>query len=402
MCLRSSSKMLISLTCWIIPFLFVTPVQAQKVTQVSPVDHNDQPVFWIPNAGSGWIDFVPTEGGQIFITVVLNGDHVRALIDTGFDQIVVSKAYADAHTLPLTRSATPISFGGATPYYATPGVALDIGAIRTIKPGSVTVLDFSQLTNLAMGQFDVVIGLPVLASMEWQVDQDNHRFRLMKSGTIPLPLGIPIRVGPDNSRLVTDVAINGKSVSPAMIDTGSDSEISLTATTAKAVGFVAATDMQSIGAGGSVVQPFGRATNFSIGTHAIKSVYADVVSGDWAPGIPAMIGMGLLRSYNTSVDLPMGRMVLSARTTPLPTPPKSTSGVQGDFQGGRLTITHVMRNSPAAAAELKAGDQICAINGEQMSQNMIDRHWGRAAPGTEYTLKLCDGSVRAMTLRSFY
>ena len=75
-------------------------------------------------------------------------------------------------------------------------------------------MDLSRLNAMGLADVEVVIGLPILGIFEWQVDQDHHRFRLLSSGSIPIPDGIPIRVGPNNSRLVTDVSINGQFVSP--------------------------------------------------------------------------------------------------------------------------------------------------------------------------------------------
>ncbi len=198
----------------------LSALPTQEAPSTLPATFTDRPVFWIPDTGSGWIEF-DQKSDIIVIPVVLNGHPTKAMIDTGVDQLVVSKAYADAHHLHLTPWAKPDSVGGPTQLYTTPSVTLDVGAIRTTKPGAVNVMDLSRLNAMGLADVEVVIGLPILGIFEWQVDQDHHRFRLLSSGSIPIPDGIPIRVGPNNSRLVTDVSINGQSISPTMIDTGS-------------------------------------------------------------------------------------------------------------------------------------------------------------------------------------
>lgn len=134
-----------------------------------PATFTDRPVFWIPDAGSGWIDFDPES--DLIIPVVLNGRPTKAMIDTGVDQLVVSKAYADAHHLPLTLWAKPESVGGATQLYTTPSVTLDVGGIRTVKPAAFTVTDLSRLNAVGLTDVEVVIGLPLLGPFEWQIDQ---------------------------------------------------------------------------------------------------------------------------------------------------------------------------------------------------------------------------------------
>ncbi|WP_322962971.1 aspartyl protease family protein [Sphingomonas fuzhouensis] len=381
----------------------VMPVQAQDATTPLPATFTNPPLFWIPDAGSGWIDFNP-EGNHIVIPVMLNGQPAKAMIDTGFDYLAVSKSYADAHHLPLTPwGKPPLSVGGPTQYYTTPSVAIDVGVFRTIKPGAVTVLDLSNLAVSNLKGVDVVIGLPLLGPFEWQVDQDHHRFRLMKSGTIPLSDGIPIRVGPNNSRLVTDISVNGKSVSPVMIDTGSDDPMSLSARIAEVAGFKPQTDIASIGAGGTATQPLGRVTDFMIGQHKVADAYATIEFSGWVgSGIQALVGMGTLRAYNMTVDLTAGQMTLEPRTRPAAPIKRSRDGIQGFVRDGRWAIAHVMRNSPAMTAGLKAGAEICAIDGRPVSQELLDGYWSRAASGTRHVLKLCDGPSRAITLRSFY
>lgn len=88
------------------------PAEAQEAAPVLPATFTNPPMFWMPDTGSGWIDFDP-EGDHIVIPVMLNGQPAKALVDTGFDQLVLSKAYADVHHLPLTIWGKTVGFGGA-------------------------------------------------------------------------------------------------------------------------------------------------------------------------------------------------------------------------------------------------------------------------------------------------
>jgi predicted aspartyl protease len=380
----------------------ISPLQAQNDGAVGkPVDFPEQPLWWVPSEGSGWISFDSIESGHIVIPVALNGQSVRAMIDTGSDHIVIDKAYAEAHHLPLTLWRKVGGFGTQVDLYTTPSVTLDIGAVRTTKAGGVVVSDLRGFADMFV-KFDIIIGLPLLGVLEWQIDQDNHRFRMMNSRAIAIREGVAVRVGPMNSGLVTDVTINGKRVTPTLIDTGSDSDVGLTPTVAAQTGFREQTDMAALRIGNVVVSPLGRLTDFQIGNNAVTGAYASVDPTGWTVTneYGAVVGMGVLRSYNMTVDMQAGRMALTARTTASPPKPKTTAGVQGDYHDGRWVIAHVMKNSPAEAAGLRQGDSICSINGRSMS--VADRDWGRSAPGTRFSLTLCDGTSRTMTLRSFY
>lgn len=380
----------------------IVPLSAQQPPVAkSQSTMPDMPTFWIPDDGSGWIDFTPSESGHIVIPVVLDGEPVRALVDTGVPQMLISKAFADDHHLPLTAWGRTNNFGGVSDNYIAPITGLTIGALRLTKPGVIQVTDISSFAGLGPERFDVVIGLSLLGALGWEVDQDHHRFRFVRSGSIAVDHPIPIRLA--KSRLFADVSLAGRDISPVMIDTGSDDQVSLTVALAETLGFHGQTDLAAAGVGGRVVRPFGQVRDFRIGDRVVPAAYARV-GDDWyePEGARAMIGMGILGNYNIVADPPAGKMALISRATPLPPFRKSTSGVQGPYHDGRVTIMHVMKNSPAASIGLKAGDEICAIDGKPMSKDMDDRHWRLAAPGTRYRLKLCDGSDHVMTLRSFY
>ena len=79
-------------TCMLLAvYAAATPLAAQEAASTLPATFTNPPLFWMPDAGSGWIDFSPA-GNHIVIPVVLNGHPTRALIDTGVDQLIVSKA----------------------------------------------------------------------------------------------------------------------------------------------------------------------------------------------------------------------------------------------------------------------------------------------------------------------
>lgn len=364
-----------------------------------------QPSWWIPDAGSGWLDFTPRESGHILVRVTLNGEPVWALLDTGFDTMAISKRFAAAHHLATVPWTRPLSFGGVTPFDLVDGVSMTIGDVHTQAPGTFAAVDFAAIESQLGLQFDVVIGLQLLNHTAWEIDEDRHRIRLAPSGTVPIGDGVAIHQGPASSRLLTSLRIDGTDLPATMIDTGAEEAFILTRRAAERIPIKPVTDIASEGIGGIEIEELGHATDTVIGSQSFGAQDLHILDAEsilGSKGVESLIGMGILRRYNLVIDPSAGKMQLSARATAVPPPAKSTTGVQGMYADARLTIVHIMKNSPAEAARLKAGDAICAIDGKPMSQQLFDSHWGRAAPGTRYRLTLCDGRIVRLVTRAFY
>lgn len=379
---------------------FATPIILAQTPAPAP-----PPSWWMPTAGSGWIAIAPAKGHRphLIIPVTIDGEATWALVDTGFNPMTLSKRFADAHRLPLTLQGQPESFGGPTAFYSTPAVTMAIGDVRTAQPQPFAVTDLDSLADLDLHPFDAVIGLALLGRVGWEVDEDGQRIRFVPPGTLPMTHPAPLRPGPDGGRLVTDLDLGPIGSTPAGVDTGSDDDLTLSTSLFARAGVPVLTDSASAGAGGLFVERLGRLGRATVGGATVTgplTTESDQVSR--VMGEPAMIGMGLMSRFNLRVDLPAGKMELVPRTTPVRPAPKSTVGAQGPLKQDRKMIVHVMLNSPAAAAGLKAGDAICAVNDRPMSRALYDSGWGTVPPGVRYTLRLCDGRTIALVTRAFY
>ena len=75
-------------------------------------------------------------------------------------------------------------------------------------------------------------------------------------------------------------------------------------------------------------------------------------------------------------------------------------GVYGDVRADGIHVTHVSPLSPAAAAGLRPGDHVTAINGMPAAEANLQLR--DAGPGTQLSLALAGGASRMVTLARYY
>lgn len=364
----------------------------------------------IAGAGAAWLPFDRTDNGLMFVTVTLDGERVQALVDTGFPRTTISAAFAAAHHLKLQSSRTEVSVGGSAAVGTTTVGAMDVGGTR-FPPGMADVSDLSAVSQAAGRNVDIVVGASALTINALQVDEDGSRLRLIPSGvSIHGMQRVPVRWEGVN-RLMTALRIGMRSFAHIMIDTGADSEILLTneaSPSLRGMPGLADTDIAAAGAGGIVVFQLATVRRAHLGpveAHDLAVTFEARGNFLTSAGAEGLIGMGMLARYNFVLDPAAGLLALSERSTPPATHPKSTIGVQALPGPDRLRILHVMRNSPAAAAGLREGQDICSVNGQRVDAAWAGSamaHWGTSAPGTSFKVDLCDGKTVAVTAEAFY
>jgi hypothetical protein len=118
----------------------------------------------------------------------------------------------------------------------------------------------------------------------------------------------------------------------------------------------------------------------------------------------AKVGIGLMQQFRMTMDL--GRDRLYLEKLPQPTPwRRDRAGLRADLDGGEMVVAHVAPQGPAAAAGLKPGDRIVAINDQPVGAGFYDgpeADWSRRAAGKRATLKLADGRSVGLTLADYY
>ena len=358
-----------------------------------------------PDTATRWVPFTLTPGNQIVFAMTLNGRGARALLDTGVSTSAASPGFARAAGLTIAASGEAEAIGGSVPIGWAASERMVIGAL-TRRDGRVAVLDLSPLTHGGRAALDMLVGADLLSCCALDIDYDARRFRLLPSGERPFAGAVaPLARAPDSGVYVSEISIGRRRLRPMIVDTGDGSAVTLSHVAWDQSALrPAATTTIAYGLGGAIETEVTIVPAVKIDSLTARNVELrrEGPRGfSQRTGMAGRIGTGLLQRYRVLLDPGAGRMVLAPGRLVDVAPMRSTSGLLVREDSGTLKVLHVMRNSPAAVGGWRAGEAICAVDGQRVAQGGIDE-WAAGAPGRTVTLDLCGGERRVLRLRTFY
>ncbi|HEU0065879.1 MAG TPA: PDZ domain-containing protein [Sphingomonas sp.] len=364
------------------------------------------------DAESRWVPFDLTPGNQVRFTLMLEGRPLTAVLDTGVSVSVLARGSAAVDAARLRPGGRATAIGGDVTVGWMPTRTLTLGGLTRTGGGvAVTALP-AAATGSGSAGVDMLIGADLLGGHALDIDYPARRFRLIASGRLPFtgsvaPLGLLRRW----RVYASELALGGQMLRPMVVDTGDGSAVTVTKAGWAGAGLarLATTSSLAQGLAGPMVTDLAIVPSLSVGALAARSVEVrSEVEGSFSQAIGAAgrIGTGFLQRYRVLLDPRAGRMVFSPGPKTDAPPLRSTSGLLLGLERDRLTVLHVMKNGPAAAAGgWQAGDTICAVDGVAVSPAYAasaDARWSAGAPGRVVTLALCDGRTRTLTLAHFY
>ena len=356
-----------------------------------------------------WLPLISNDQKVLLTTAEVNGRNAVALIDTGSGNVILSRHLAEQLGRALTPIGEATSVGGQQKFWKAEGIRLAFGGLRAPE-AAVQVSDFSAVETVLGRPIDLVIGASFLSQHSIEVDLHHARIRV---GSVPADdpgaVAVPVRYDRTTRRMTVPGVLAGVRL-PIMLDTGADTDFTISdealeqlpASARKLTTFMVA------GGGGTEVETIIDLPGLDLGPLSLgrTQVNATKAGGLLAKaGVPASVGMGVLARYNFVLDAPTGRLLLHRRVDPPPPAPKSTVGVQGTYKADRIAILHIMANSPAERAGLRAGDEICVVNGEKVVDGWAHspmRSWGVRPSGQKYTILLCSGRTVELVSAAFY
>jgi hypothetical protein len=356
-----------------------------------------------------WIALLPNAEQVLLAPAEVNGRSVVALVDTGTPAVILSRHLAEALGKKLEPIGEATSVGGTQKFWKAEDIQLVFGGLRA-PAAAVQVSDFST-AEAALGRpIDVVIGSSFLSAFPVEVDLDHGRMRIGAAPPDdPAAASVPLRYDRTTRRMTIPGVAAGVRL-PILLDTGEDTEFTISGEALAGLPASArkVTTFMVAGGGGTEVETIVDLPTLDLGPLSLGNAQVSVTKTRELlakAGVPASVGMGVLARYNFILDAPTGRLWLRPRTNPPPPSPKSTVGVQGTYKADRIAILHIMANSPAEQAGLRAGDEICAVNGEKIVDGWSHapmRSWGVRPPGQSYAITLCSGRVVRLVSAAFY
>ena len=385
-----------------------------NVSPSAPLGPGARPVAR-PVAGEpylrGWIPFRAKPGDDIIIPVRLNGVDAPALLETGSPMVIIDRRLASELRLTVSRGPTLTGLNGAVPVDESRLDTLAVG-LMSGKDIPVGVADFGGFDPLTGATFRAILGAKLFNWTALQVDFDHAMLRFLPPGAASGGVAVAeARLDPQSGKILTSLEINGQRIDRVEISTGQSSDLRISGDVWRRVKSAGArvTDFASADVTGIALNDYTVLPQVSIGGQMVNDVTTVI---DAKPGsvldadhVNAVLGLDLLRRFNFVLDVDGGKLVVAPRRAPDPPMPKSTTGLQGEYDAGDYRIIHVMRGSPAERAGLKDGDRICAVDHQTVDGSWAGSEngkWSTGAAGKEVELTLCSGEVKSLMREEFY
>ncbi len=386
---------------WLAPLLLFafTPAVAQPGA-----------VSLVPDSEARWVPFDLTPGNQIRFAMTLNGRSATAILDTGVSYTVASTGFAKALGLKLAASSKADAIGGTVPIgWASVG-QVTIGGLRRAG-GRVAVTDLKAIATGSETPIDMLVGADLLQHAALEIDYDARRFRLLPSGRMPFRgTSVPLSLARDSGVYLSEVTIGVRRLRPVIVDTGDGSAV-----TVSSEGWAAArgssanlTTALAYGLGGAIVTDLTVLPTLKVGPLVARQIEVRIERGasfSAQTATAGRIGSSFLQRYRVLMDPRAGRMILAPGAGADRPPLRSTSGLLVGYEKSELRVLHVMRGSPALAGGWQIGDRICRIDGAAIDDEYVGSTlaiWTADAPGRTVDVGMCDGTHRALTLKTFY
>jgi hypothetical protein len=378
-------------------------------TAAAPID-SDGVATLSADSEARWVSFDLTPGNQIRFAMTIDGVPITAILDTGVSYSVLGATSAAVDPAKVRKGGSATAIGGVVNIGWLPTGEVAIGGL-TRRGGGVSVAALPAIATGSAKAVDMLVGRDVIGGQALDIDYAARRFRLLPSGRMPFQGDVaPLSISPARKIYESALTMDGRRLAPVVVDTGDGSAVTLSTPSWQAVApaGLATTSTISFGLAGSTVSTLTIVPMLQLGSLVARNVELRVEpTGGFSQtiGVAGRIGSGFLQHYRVLLDPGAGRMVLQPGPGADAPPLRSTSGVLLGIEKERLRVLHVMRGSPAAATGWHAGDEICAINGAAIPADYATSPiaaWSIGAPGTIVALKLCDGTMRNLTLKRFY
>ena len=352
------------------------------------------------------IPFDLFRGSRIFFTGAVNGQATSMMLDSGAGMTVLDDDFAAALKLPEGEKVSVEGAAGNVPGRQLRGLTLTVGAL-TMTDLSVMVIDLDPVARAIGRPIPVVLGRDAMKAGLMTIDFPARRIGFAsRDGFKPAAGSTRIALGDDTHLRSVPVSVGSRAPIQATLDIGNPGSLMLATSYWKGKPEFASlryAETQTGGVGGlksarKVVLP-----EVTFAGQRLTNVPAILnTDPDALPTQGGNIGIEMLKPFVVTIDDTGGAMYLKA-TASKHDFHRERAGVRTELAGDRLKVAYVSPDGPAAAAGLKAGDEIVAVDGKNIGSDYYSREeWTRGAAGQKVRLQRADGSAILVTLADYY
>lgn len=359
-------------------------------------------------ASSGPIAFDFFAERRIYLPVVVNGQDVEALLDSGAETTVIDRAFAGRLGLRPEGTVSAEGTGGETTVGVAGGVSVRLGD-ATLSGITAAIMDLSGLASRLGRPLPVILGKELLNEAVVDIDFAARR----------LEVHAPDRYAPPANALETPalsvggvrtvpVSLEGRSPVQATFDLGNGSPLIVYPAYAARESLL--TDRPASlslggGVGGVRIQPIATLDRLGFGGVGFEGVPATFPAAGTAvfdtDQVAANVGLPLISRFRLITDFPRNRIFLIPRPDARGPFDRDRAGLRTRLEGGQWVVEFVAPGSPAEAGGWKVGDMIALLNDRPVAE-LPANQWTGGPEGAVISLTLADGSRRELTLRSYF
>ena len=342
------------------------------------------------------------------VDAVVNGAAISAILDSGVSRSVIDRDLARSlgfRTRPGFRGA---SFTGDVEGELVDDLEIRVGAL-TVGGICGAVLDLSRFATIGDPPVCLLLGREIFETAHVEMDLPAGEVEIFphaapepKVGRVLLPLRRNSRGGRH-----FPVSINGGPAVDASFDLGCSAPLLMSSDYAARSNVLdgrAVSTSAGLGAEGLVISRLASLRRLALGPVSLEDVPVEIPKA-WNRESCAVVGLPVFSRFKIVTDYRNDRIALSPDPKAILAPfPKDRSGIGARRLKNGFEIVHVALESPAMSAGLRDGDEIVAIDDEEINDDFFKHNEsiGTRPAGTTLRLRLSDGRTTTLILGEYY
>jgi hypothetical protein len=356
-------------------------------------------------SGSPWAPFELFRGQRIVLQGTVNGRPTEMMLDSGAGMTVIDKAFAVELGLRPWQTIQVQGAAGGVPGEIDGEVTLKAAGLQLDKL-NVLSLDLAPIQKAIGRKIPLILGRDAFKAGTVEIDFPARKLRFLPQASFRPPAdAVRIPLGEMEALPSVKVSINGGAPIDAHLDLGNGGTVLLSKafwSADPALSALRGAEAQVGGIGG--LKPARRVTIPKVSFGGVEFTNVPATLNEDASALPTSggnIGIEMLRSFAVIFDTRAGNLYLVPKGPPYIG--KERAGLRTELDGDHLHVAYVSPDGPAAAAGLKAGDEITAVAGKPVGLDYYSApDWTRADAGTVIRLSLANGRTAVVKLADYY